>query len=123
MGLIYKQLTLTGSKGSKVFKALMDNGASRCFIRETEVQEIAEPLKAPAPFIVELGRGTVTIEKATTLLVDLKGYALFWTFYILPGLTEEAIIGADFFQAWKIKLDPVTEDIIIDPQALKIKLV
>lgn len=121
MGLIYKQLTLTGSKGSKVLKALMDNGASRCFIREAK--DITEPLKLPTPFIVELGKGTVTVEEATTLLVHLEGHALAWTFYVFPNLTEEAIVGADFFQAWKIKLDPVTEDIVIDPQALKIKLV
>jgi hypothetical protein len=123
MGLIYKHLTFTGNKGSKVLEALMDNGASRCFIRETDVQGLAEPLKTPTPFTVELGKGTVTIEAGTTLLVHIDGYALPWTFYVFPDLTEEVIIGADFFQAWKIKLDPATEDLILDPQALKIKLV
>jgi hypothetical protein len=123
MGLIYKQLTFTGSKGSKVLKALMDNGASRCFIREAEIPGLAEPVKAPAPFTVELGRGTVRIEEATVLFVNIEGHDLGWTFYVFPELTEEVIMGADFFQAWKIKLDPATEDLIIDPQALKIKLV
>jgi hypothetical protein len=33
------------------------------------------------------------------------------------------VIGADFLQRWKIKLDPVTEDFIIDEKALEIILV
>jgi hypothetical protein len=44
-------------------------------------------------------------------------------FIIVPKLTEELIMGADFFQRWKIKLDPEAEDIIIDPSALRIQTV
>jgi len=36
---------------------------------------------------------------------------------------KDAIIGADFFQIWKIKLDPERETLILDPNALKLKLV
>ncbi|MDI6886883.1 MAG: hypothetical protein QMD22_11210, partial [archaeon] len=41
----------------------------------------------------------------------------------VPNLSEELIIGSDFLQRWKIKLDPESEKIIIDPRALKLKLV
>jgi len=42
-----------------------------------------------------------------------------------PGspLPYEIIVGADFFQKWKIKLDPIAEDFIIDEKALKIMFV
>jgi hypothetical protein len=44
-------------------------------------------------------------------------------FIIVPELTEELILGTDFFLRWKIKLDPETEDIVIDPSALILQLV
>jgi hypothetical protein len=50
-------------------------------------------------------------------------YKLRWTFNVVPLPTEQVILGADFFQRWKIKLDPETESIIVDPKALQVKLV
>ena len=41
-------------------------------------------------------------------------------FLVVPELPYEVIAGADFFQKWKIKPDPVTEDFIIDENALEI---
>ena len=42
---------------------------------------------------------------------------------VVPNLHYDVIIGADFLQRWKIKLDPATEDFIIDERALEIILV
>jgi hypothetical protein len=44
-------------------------------------------------------------------------------FLVVPELPYKVIVGADFFQKWKIKLDPATEDFIIDEKALEIILV
>jgi len=44
-------------------------------------------------------------------------------FLVVPGLPYEIIIGADFLQRWKIKLDPTTEEFIMDERALEIVLV
>ena len=64
------------------------------------------------------------IEESTPIVdVEVEGYNLFWHFLAFPELSEELIIGADFLQRWKIKLDPENESIIIDPKALKLKLV
>lgn len=41
----------------------------------------------------------------------------------MPELPYELIIGADFLQRWKLKLDPLTEDFIIDEKALELILV
>lgn len=41
----------------------------------------------------------------------------------MPNLTEELILGADFFQRWKIRPNPENEDFILDQDALKLKLV
>ena len=57
------------------------------------------------------------------LFVNLKGHKWFFHFLVVPELPYSVIIGADFFQKWKIKLNPVAEEFIIDEKALKIMLV
>lgn len=58
--------------------------------------------------------------KESTGIVDIEveDYNLFWHFLVVPNLSEELIIGADFLQRWKIKLDPENEKITIDEKAL-----
>ncbi|MDZ7313114.1 MAG: retropepsin-like domain-containing protein [candidate division KSB1 bacterium] len=122
MGLIYKPITLIGTVGTKTFKALMDTGASRCYIRSNEASLIAQPSKIPT-VTLKLGKGEIQVNEILDSLVELDGYRLPWSFIVVPSLTEELIIGADFFQLLKIKLNPETEEIIIDPSALKIQLI
>jgi predicted aspartyl protease len=123
MGLIYKKIKFIGPKAEKILNALMDTGASESFIREKEALPLATPYKMPQPMILELGKGKLEADKALFLYLELDGVRLHWTFIVIPDLSEEAIIGADFFQRWKIKLDPETERVIFDPKALKLKLV
>ncbi|HIC92186.1 MAG TPA: hypothetical protein EYP21_09045 [Syntrophaceae bacterium] len=122
MGLIYKEMELRGPKGGRRFKALMDTGASESFIRATEARLIARPFKMAEPITLELGKGKIKADRIIFANVQLDGYRLHWTFIVISGLSEEVIVGADFFQRWKIKLDPETEKVIIDPKALRIKL-
>ena len=55
-------------------------------------------------------------------MIWIDGHPLLWMFIVAPELPEELILGADFFQVWKIRLDPEHEDITIDASALKFKL-
>lgn len=123
MGLIYRQVKLTGPKGVRTLRALMDTCASESFINAKEARKLGRPFKMPKPIKIELGKGAIDIDQIIYAYVDLDGYRLHWTFNVVPSLTEELILGADFFQRWKVKLDPETERIIIDPKALKVKLV
>jgi predicted aspartyl protease len=123
MGLIYRQVKLTGPKGVRTLRALMDTGASESFINAKEARKLGRPFKMPHPMKIELGKGPTAIDQVIFAYIDLDGYRLHWNFYVVPSLTEELILGADFFQRWKIKLDPETERIIVDPKALKVKLV
>ena len=76
-------------------------------------------MKLSAPREFEMGRGSLLVEESTGIAdVEVGGYNLFWHFLIVPALSEELIIGADFLQRWKIKLDSESERIIIDPKAL-----
>jgi hypothetical protein len=65
----------------------------------------------------------IKAERITVLFLDMKGHKLSFHFLVVPELPYQVIIGANFFQEWKIKLDPSTEDFIIDEKALEIILV
>lgn len=123
MGLIYKEVLLNGDKGKQKFYALWDNGSSESFIRRDLAENVATILPLSIPRKFQLGKGTLLVKESTGVLdVKVNGYNLFWHFLVVPPLSEELILGADFFQRWKIKLDPQKERIIIDPKALKLKL-
>ena len=42
---------------------------------------------------------------------------------LITVLPYEVIVGADFLRKWKIKLDPIAKNFVIDEKALKIMLV
>ena len=123
MGLIYKTLKLSGNKGSKDVKALFDSGASESFIRADIAKELSSPTRLPNPKSFEMGRGTLKVSRAMIGDVQVNGASLFATLLVVPNLTEELILGADFFQRWKIRLNPENEEVILDQDALKLKLV
>ena len=122
MGLIYKEVVLRGDKGEGEFQALWDNGSSESFIRRDLAERVGTILRLDAPREFEMRKGNLSVSESTGVLsVEVEGFNLFWHFLVVPNLSEELIIGADFLQRWKIKLDP--KRIIIDPKALKLKLV
>ena len=124
MGVITKQIMIAGSKSQRQCKVLFDTDASACFARQDVASELGQVVKSPFPIAFRLGNNTVmTADKTIDLFVDLKEHKLGFWFLVVPELPYEIIIGADFFQKWKIKLDPITEDFIIDEKALKIILV
>lgn len=123
MGLVYKQSRLAGSLGAKVVRALFDTGASHCFIRKDVAEAISPLSRAPRKLQFETATGVAETEEVIFAEVWVNGYPLFWTFLVVPELSEELILGSDFFQRWKIRLDPEREEIILDPNALKLKLV
>jgi hypothetical protein len=43
-------------------------------------------------------------------------------FMIVPGLSEEVIIGVNTLQKWRIKLDFENDTVVIDPKVAKLIL-
>jgi len=123
MGLIYNDVSLKGDKGEGRFHALWDNGSSESFIRRDLAEGVGTILGLSTPREFEMGKGTLLVKESTGIVdIEVEDYNLFWHFLVVPNLSEELIIGADFLQRWKIKLDPENEKIIIDEKALKLKL-
>ena len=40
-------------------------------------------------------------------------------FFVIPGLSEDAILGVNTFQKWRIKLDFEHDTVIVDPKVAK----
>jgi predicted aspartyl protease len=124
MGVILKNINVAGSKGERTCEALFDTGASASFVRESALAGIADPQPAPSPLKFKLGdKRLVEASKTVVLRLQIDGYHLYHMFLVVEKLPQELVIGADFLQRWKIKLDPATEQFIIDPAALEIFLV
>ncbi len=124
MGLIKKELQVAGSLAKRKCEVLFDTGASSCFVRKDVATALSEILKAPQSLTFTLGnKTTITTEYTTVLYIDIKGHSLGHMFLVFSDLPYEVIIGADFLQRWKIKLDPATEEFLIDEKALEIVLI
>lgn len=124
VGIIEKQVVVAGSKSQRPCQVLFDTGASACFSREDIASELGQIVRAPFPVAFRLGNNTIMkADKTITFFLDLKGHKLWFHFLVVPELPYEVIVGANFFQNWKIRLDPITEDFIIDEKALEIMLV
>lgn len=124
MGLIRKQLQVGGGLGKRECDVLFDTGAAACFILKDVAQQLNPLLASLTPLTFALGDETaMTAQHTTVLQVKLDGHWITHMFLVVPRLPVEVIVGADFLQRWKIKLDPATEEFIVDEQALKILLV
>jgi len=122
MGLIYQATRLRGDRGTREVKVLFDTGASQCFVRRDIAHAVATPGRAPFALAFETATGRVETDQVIFAVVAVDGHELFWTFHVIADLTEELILGADFFQRWKIRLDPEREAVSVDPSALRLKL-
>ena len=124
MGIIKKQVKVAGSKSERDCEVLFDSGASACFVREDIASVLGGIVTLPSPISFRLGNNTVMkADRTSVFLLDLNGHKLSFYFLVVAELPYEVIVGANFFQNWKIKLDPITEDFIIDEKALEIMLV
>lgn len=59
-----------------------------------------------------------------SLSLRINGREIVTTALVLEGLSEELVIGTDFFQRYKVVLDPEREAIrFTDPETLKVKII
>lgn len=95
----------------------MDSGALASVIRADLGRTLGDPSKLPRA----LRTGRVTEQVPVEVAFD--GHRFVTTAYLLQKSTEELILGADFFQRYKVALDFERERVVFtDPNALKFKL-
>ena len=124
MSIIRIPLHFEGSVGEKVAYALFDSGATFSCMREDIAHEIARPDKLRRPLeVATASEGHyVRIEEALRADFYYDDIRLSDEFMVVPGLSEEAIIGVNTLQKWRIRLDFEHDTVIIDPKVAKLIL-
>jgi len=124
MSLIYKKLAVKGNKATRTLRVLMDTGASHTVIRADIARKLATPAPLARTMDASFAKGRGKIKETVNLSLQINGQAVFTSAFVLENLSEELIIGSEFFQRYKVVLDPEREEIrFTDPEALKVKII
>ena len=125
MSIIKHPLLYVGSKGEKTLYTLFDSGANLSCIHPDHAREIAT--------LEQLGRVRCLatsdvghfIEIKNVIRVDfyINDILLSDEFLVVPGLSEDIVIGAATMQKWRIKLDFEHDQLIVDPKVSKMQLI
>ena len=125
MSIIKLPLLFEGSKADKTLYALFDSGANLSCINEIYASELTELIPFKSPRLVSTAAEGHYIEIKHKIAIDfyLNDVHLSDEFLVIPGLSEEAIIGAATMQKWRIKLDFEHDVVIVDPKVAKMQLI
>jgi hypothetical protein len=124
MSIIRLPLLYIGSKGEKNLYSLFDSGANLSCINPEFVSDIEEPVQLGR--IRQLGTASaghyIEVTQAVRLDFYIDDILLSDEFLIVPGLSEEAIIGVATMQKWRIKLNFEHDSVEVDPKVAKLIL-
>jgi predicted aspartyl protease len=114
-----------GSKGDKILYTLFDSGATYSCISDEQVEDLEELLKLHTPLCLATASSGTYMEITHTTRLDFyhDDIRLSDEFLVVPGLSEDAIIGAATMQKWRIKLDFENDQVLIDPGVAKLILI
>jgi predicted aspartyl protease len=118
-------LRFEGSKGEKHLYALFDSGATYSCISEKNATELANLEHLHTPMRLATASDTTYMEITDCARLDFyhEDIRLSDEFLVVPGLSEEAIIGAATMQKWKLKMDFEHDTVIVDPNVAKLILI
>lgn len=122
--IIKENLLFEGSTGEAHLYALFDSGATFSCINEERAKEITTLLPLRTPLRVETAAENHFLEIKYRVALDfyLHDVRLSDEFMVVPGLSEDAILGVNTFQKWKLKLDFEHDRVIVDPKVAKAML-
>ena len=117
MGLIRKRLPLIGQHRQRKVVCLFDTGAPSSFIRPELVGTLGiSTANLPKPVRIRLGKGSTEVSEIAAVMIRLNGTTLADTAYVMPGLTEQYVLGAEFLQRYDIRLDPKRHRLLLPPK-------
>jgi predicted aspartyl protease len=124
MGIIRIPLRFEGSIGERMVYALFDSGATFSCLRPDIAADIeeAKALRRPMEVATASEGHFVKINEALRADFYYEDIRLSDEFMVVPGLSEEAIIGVNTLQKWRIKLDFEHDAVIVDPKVAKLIL-
>ena len=124
MAVIQKLTKVAGSKGSEEAEAIFDADSTYSCIHPELASKLGmiEALPEPMEFTTAEEGRNLQAKEAVRLNFYLDGYRFSDEFMLIPGLSETVIIGAKTLQAWRLKLNVETDEVIIDPKVTKLRL-
>jgi hypothetical protein len=125
MSIIKHPLLYVGSKGGKTLYTLFDSGANLSCIRPDHINELETPahLGRVRRLLTAGDAHYIEIEYRVTLDFYINDILLSDEFLVVPGLSEDAVIGAATMQKWRIKLDFEHDQLIVDPRVSRMQLI
>lgn len=125
MSIIKIPMRFEGSKGEKIIYALFDSGATFSCINEEYAEEIGNPEQLRTPLEVATASDSHFLRVKDAMRADfyLNDIRLSDEFMVVPNLSEQAIIGVNTLQKWRIKLDFEHDTAIVDPKVAKLILI
>src|SRR6187455_3880699 len=118
MSVIILPILYTGSLGETRMMTLFDSGANLSCINPNYLNNIEAPVKlGHVRKIYTASEGHyIEVKERVALDFYLEDVLLSDEFLLVPGLSEEAIIGAATMQKWRIKLDFEHDQVHVDPK-------
>jgi predicted aspartyl protease len=125
MSIIKHPLLYVGTEGEKYLYTLFDSGANLSCIHPDHVEGLALPLHLGRTRRIATASDDHLIEVNFVIRLEfyINDVQLSDEFLVVPGLTEEAIIGAATLQKWRIKLDFEHDRLIVDPKVSKMQII
>ena len=123
--IIRLPLRFEGSKGEKNLYALFDSGATYSCIAEEVAKNLSNLELLHTPMRLATASTSTFMEIKNICRLDFyhEDVRLSDEFLIVPGLSEEVIIGAATMQKWRLKLDFEHDRVIVDPAVAKLILI
>ncbi len=124
MSVIKLPLQFVGSQGEKILYTLFDSGANLSCINPDYVKGLETPSLLGRVRSISTAAVGHYIEVTEAIRIDfyLDDVLLSDEFLVVPGLSEEAIIGAATMQKWRIKLNFEHDTVEVDPKVAKMQL-
>ena len=124
MSIIKIPVLYAGSKGDKHLSTLFDSGAHLSCINPKFIEELEIPV--PLGRIRRLETASIghyiEVKERVTLDFYIDDIQLSDEFLVVPGLSEEAIIGVSTLQKWRMKLDFEHDRVIVDRRLARLRL-
>ncbi|MCA6450914.1 MAG: retroviral-like aspartic protease [Chitinophagaceae bacterium] len=125
MSVIKLPLLYVGSRGEQRLYSLFDTGANLSCINPEFVAVLgnAEALGRTRRIATASEGHYIEINQVMRLDFYINDVLLSDEFLVVPGLSEEAVIGAATMQKWRIKLDFEHDTVHVDPKVAKMQLI
>ena len=125
MSVLRLPFLYAGSRGEKYLYTLLDSGASLSCIHPDCLEGLADAflLGRPRYIITASDEHRIEVKEATRIDFYINDVLVSDEFIVVPGLTEQVVIGATTMQKWRIKLDFEHDTVHVDPKVAKMQLI